>query len=477
MIKKYIYKFFFFLFVFMCFQSASAAELSLSKISSTTKVGDIVKVKVLVSSNQSVNAISGQIDFPRKLLQVQSLSKTGSIIGLWAVEPSYSNSTGGVSLEGVVLNGYKGNGGTVLTITFKVVAAGSGTVQIISGSVLANDGEGTNVLTSKTGFDITTTAGAVEKEPVETTVTPVVEAVVPKIAVEELKKKDEMDPRSRFLITATGIKKTIPYRIEVDGISSVWDDTGTHVFETAPLARGVHTLKVYSESLSGESISGSISFTIKGILTPVITDYSNDIQENDFIVVKGVADPLTTIIVTSTGIVVGNADSVYESVVLKANEKGVFTYVSENRALKGVYMISVKSRTDNGLESETLAPVKITVSGIYNFFKKISNMLSVIIPLGSLLAVFGILLVYAWHKLVSYRRKLKNRLRDTESLVSKSFALLDEDLDQEIKIFKKIKALEPLNDEEKAFIKQFKKDLRAAEKIIVSDIHDSNKVL
>ena len=64
-------------------------------------------------------------------------------------EPSYSNSAGTVNFEGIVLNpGYTGSQGKILTITFKVKGGGNAPLIISSGSVLANDGQGTNILTS-----------------------------------------------------------------------------------------------------------------------------------------------------------------------------------------------------------------------------------------------------------------------------------------------------------------------------------------
>ena len=54
-----------------------------------------------------------------------------------------------VRFEGVVLNpGYKGSRGAIFTITFKVKAQGSASLNFLSASILANDGKGTNILSS-----------------------------------------------------------------------------------------------------------------------------------------------------------------------------------------------------------------------------------------------------------------------------------------------------------------------------------------
>lgn len=132
---------------------ALAANITLSPLNINTKVGKTFSVDVLVSSNKdNINAVSGLINFPADVLSVSSISKTGSFINLWAEEPAYSNTAGTVSFEGVALNpGFSGSTGKVVTITFKAKDAGNINILVKSGSVLANDGNATNVLGTTAG--------------------------------------------------------------------------------------------------------------------------------------------------------------------------------------------------------------------------------------------------------------------------------------------------------------------------------------
>ena len=113
-------------------------------------VGSTLSVSVYVSSaDQAMNAASGVISFPTDKLAVDSLSKSSSIFSLWVQEPSFSNSAGTVNFEGIALNpGFTGASGKLLTVNFKVTAAGAALLNFSSGSVLANDGQGTNILTN-----------------------------------------------------------------------------------------------------------------------------------------------------------------------------------------------------------------------------------------------------------------------------------------------------------------------------------------
>jgi hypothetical protein len=128
---------------------ADAATLSFTNASGT--VGQTLSVPVVVSAQggESLNGVSTRVEFPADKLTLLSLSKTGSIITFWAEEPSFSNSAGTASLEGIIPNpGYSGQNGRVITLVFQVKAPGTATLSFSGASVLANDGRGTNILTS-----------------------------------------------------------------------------------------------------------------------------------------------------------------------------------------------------------------------------------------------------------------------------------------------------------------------------------------
>jgi hypothetical protein len=110
---------------------------------------------VYVSSpEQAMNAASGAVSFPRDKLEVISLSKSTSIFSLWVQEPDFSNTLGTINFEGIMLNpGFTGTSGKILGITLKVKTAGISAITFSSGSVLANDGKGTEILTNLKGAD------------------------------------------------------------------------------------------------------------------------------------------------------------------------------------------------------------------------------------------------------------------------------------------------------------------------------------
>ena len=139
----------------------SAATLSLGG-GGVHAVGDTFSIPVYVSTavGESMNAVSGAVTFSRKSLQVVSLNSTG-IIDFWAEKPHFSNADGIVSFQGITYNpGFSGTNGKIITIVFKALSEGSAQLSFDSPSVLANDGQGTEILTDSSGTTLTLRASS-----------------------------------------------------------------------------------------------------------------------------------------------------------------------------------------------------------------------------------------------------------------------------------------------------------------------------
>lgn len=141
------------LVAFFLAHGAFAASLSLSPSIVNVSAGQSFTVRVLASSpDQAMNAVQGTLAFPVGLLSVVSVSKANSIINLWVQEPSFSNQDGVVNFQGVVVNpGFQGNAGDIIDVVFDAKATGQAALSFSSGSILANDGQGTNILSTLTG--------------------------------------------------------------------------------------------------------------------------------------------------------------------------------------------------------------------------------------------------------------------------------------------------------------------------------------
>lgn len=154
------------LVLFLAPLTSFAATLSLSPSTGVYTTGSTFTVRAVVNTQgKPVNAAEGTIKFNPAEVTVVSVDRSGSIFNLWVTEPTFSNSAGTISFSGGMPSGYTGSAGTIFSITFRTTNASNARVNITNGSVLANDGMGTNVLSSMNGGTYTIGAASVSPTP------------------------------------------------------------------------------------------------------------------------------------------------------------------------------------------------------------------------------------------------------------------------------------------------------------------------
>jgi hypothetical protein len=148
---------------------AQKASLYFSPSSGAYTVGNTFLVQVKVNSGGvAINAADGTIIFDPDKLEVVRISKEDSIFTLWVQEPTFSNSLGTINFAGGKPSpGFIGAAGTIFNIYFRGKTSGSTNLTFASGSVLADDGKGTNILGSFGSGVYNLTAKGIETIPPE----------------------------------------------------------------------------------------------------------------------------------------------------------------------------------------------------------------------------------------------------------------------------------------------------------------------
>ena len=155
-LKIFLLVFVFFSFLNISTSFADNPNLFFSLPPRQIQEGERVTIDIKVSSvSQSINAITGSVVFPNDLVEVSNISKAKSIVNFWTQDPKISKNK--ILFEGIILNpGYTGPGGILFSITFEAKKTGTVYLTYNEAAVLANDGYGSNLLTTlgKTNFKI-----------------------------------------------------------------------------------------------------------------------------------------------------------------------------------------------------------------------------------------------------------------------------------------------------------------------------------
>ncbi len=469
-IKIFFVSLFSLVFFGSSFLFVSAATLSLSPSTGTRSVGSSFSVSIYVgSSDQAMNAVSGVISFPSNKLSVVSLSKSGSIVGLWAQEPTFSNNAGTINFEGIVLNpGFTGAAGKVLTITFQAKSIGSTALSFSSGSILANDGSGTNILTGMRNASFTIDAKATPIAPKE--VPKSIDTVsVNSFSMSEIKRQDQANPRAKFMFNAVFKAPGVDhYEIQIDsGDVEVWKDDGTNVYETPVLLYGKHKILVKAVESNGNSLANFTEFVIEPLETPVITDYPKEIEGGQVLNISGKTkyNDVDVLLYLSVGT---EKAKIYPT---KSDENGDFQIVISDKLDDGAYGAFAEVTDARGAKSKGSEKVNILIrpAAFFRFSSSLTNMLVVIIPLLALILLLIFVLLYGWHKLSQIQKRIR-KVGKTEEALYRNFDLLKEDVKKQVRMLQEARMRRQLTEEEDKIIRQLSKDLEDAEKFIQREI-------
>jgi hypothetical protein len=124
---------------------AEAASLYFNQDKKDVAVGEVFPLEILLNADNSenLNAVNLQIAVQNSNLKLRDWSDGGSIINFWAQRPEIDQN-GNLTFQGVVLGGFNGKNGKILTLNFEALKTGKVTLNFKPiTNVYLNDGKGT----------------------------------------------------------------------------------------------------------------------------------------------------------------------------------------------------------------------------------------------------------------------------------------------------------------------------------------------
>jgi hypothetical protein len=142
------------------------ADMYLSPSSGTFKIGEPIVISLRVKSEVPTNVFAGSLKFNPEYLMVDKIDYNTSVADLWAIEPWFQNGDGTLQFAGgsTESSGFVGDE-QLLQITFKTIAKGETTLELIDASILKHDGLGSEVNVVEHPIDALFSLGMEKLEP------------------------------------------------------------------------------------------------------------------------------------------------------------------------------------------------------------------------------------------------------------------------------------------------------------------------
>ena len=453
-------------------QSAQAASLYFSPSSGSYSVGKTFIISVYVSSSdQAINAASGVISFPQDKLQVISLSKTGSVMSLWVQEPSFSNASGTINFEGIVLNpGFIGNSGKIINITFKAKVRGITSLSLSSASILANDGKGTDILTGSGSASYNVMA----------TVTTTTSPKTPDAVV--ISSETHPDPKKWY--SASVAKFSWPVSKDITGVRLLISKNANAVptvVYTPPvsdktvtnLGEGTWYFYVQLKDKYGwgdiSSFRLQIDNTPPGALDVRIDNEGNPANSQPLFWIKAI-DSFSGI--DFYNIEIGEEGEIYNLQISPDEVSEGFYRIPS--CVPGTYPVTIKAVDKAGKYSSTTIELIIESSVDTDTTEQlpVHNFLLLFVLSSLCLIVLGIIFfLYAW-KAKFLREELKKEAQETEEVFYQAFNTLRKEVTKQVA---KLDGNDVLSEREGEINERLKRSIRNSEQIIDKKLKNIKK--
>lgn len=454
------------------------ASLYLSPQSGTYNLGSSFSVKVKVNSGgQAINAAEGTLVFNTSELEVVSISKSNSIFALWTTEPTFSNSAGNIVFGGGTSNKFTGTSGTIITITFKARVDASARVTFSSGSVLAADGKGTNVLTNMVSGNYVIQIKVVT-EPPEEYIPPPTPTGTPAAPIVSSSTHPDLD--KWYSNNNPEFSWELPP--DVTEVSLALHPKPTA--DPGPISDGLMESKKFEDVEGGiwyfhikfKNKYGWGKITHRKVLialeAPVITDFPQTVRVGNTLVIKGTSkypDAIVTVFVKKEGEEPKSKD-------VKTDSEGNWLFIYDKSLEEGIYQTWTEITNSQGAKSNLTEKITlaVTLPPLLKFAEIAIDYLATMIILATLIIVLVLVILYGGYRVSLWRKRLREETTEAEKALRKAFGFLRKKTKEQIEM---LDSRPGLSERERKIRDDLKDTLKIAEESVAKEIKDIEKEL
>ena len=451
-----------------------AASLSLipSNPSGSYTVGQIFTVPVFVSTRnaEAMNAVSAVVSFPQSTLELISIDKNGTIVDFWIGDSGYSNADGKATFEGGVYNpGYTGANGKIVSLVFRAKSVGTATISFSSASVLANDGQGSNIL------ETTGTASVIIRAAVDApSTTNTTSTTLPELSISSPTHPDQNKWYSST--SATLVWKLLPGTTAVRTLVDRNPDSIPSVLSTPPITETDVTLPdgVSYFHLQGRDATGwgrvshfKIQIDTQVITPPQIAPFAGALTEGDPVAVTGSAEAHRLVTIYMKG---GGGQLLHQST--QSGSDGRFSFVWSGKLPSDAYTVYGIATNDHGIPSAPSVNLNLLIqeSAITRVGWPLLNVLTLIfVGLALLMGIF----MWIWfiiHRVNRFRKKIRGEVKEADKHIRARFAKLENAVIEHIRILRSEQSKRKLTPHEEKIIVDLGKFIEETEEEIEKEV-------
>lgn len=287
----------------------------------------------------------------------------------------------------------------------------------------------------------------------------------------ELPRQDRGESHTTLSIRAedelSGVDR---YELEFNGDDIVvWDGGDDGSYSPQGLGPGEYLLTVHAFDRAGNNSSADMTFLVRSIDPPVLTDIPDHVLVGDPIIVRGTTYPNANVTVFST-----HNDGGTREYVVASDAAGAFVATVQDHARAGKYTVWFRVRDQQGMESPLSIRRSVDVKQPYiMLFNSVAiTYKAAIVPLVAAVLLLVLVLWLGYTYIHGYRRRVRRETNEAYEVVRDEFEDLREDLIRQIGILEKANQSRELTKEEMRIFHNLSKKLDNVERRIANEVSD-----
>ncbi len=249
-----------------------------------------------------------------------------------------------------------------------------------------------------------------------------IDATVPtSVEVEVVENEKSMDEAWKVLsLKGTDALSGIgSFGVSIDGKEEtlITANDNTASYKTENLKRGTHTYTVRAYDRASNYLEKTGEFNITHIEPPVIKEYPRELRDEDFLIIRGTADPDSKVVfsmirqIEDTKTLFGKVQYITVGDEIKGevitDHFGNFTFAYDERLAYGVYRI--RAKVVDG-EATSAYSEEIFVQVVQGIWMKIVNFVMIPSVAIGILALFGLIFLIIFVRLYKKYHSIRNDL-------------------------------------------------------------------
>jgi hypothetical protein len=468
---------------------ALAATMSVVPSATSVSTGDIVTVRVTVNpQGTAVNNAEAVLHFPAGILEALSISKAGSVFPLWVEDPNFSNAAGTVSFNGGVPNPGVSNAGTVISISFHALRAGTASLSLSDAAVRANDGMGTDVLSGTYGTQIAISTPVVTPVavPSPTNPSPANPSPAPGPSAGPLVIQSSTHPDQTLWYANTSPKFSWNLPPKTTAIQLGIDQSATAV-PSVNYTNAIESKTI--DSLESGTWYFRLRYKVAGIWSAISTYKVNIdataplITSHDF-VYDAVQDAVQIDIGgtdTGSGVVAYDASidggaPVRIAAVKSTDSLQSFTVPLDKNSKSGIHRIAVRAIDAAGniasVEGSFSIPPSLRSQILFHIGSFGVSLLAALIAMILFSICSLALAVFAWEMLLLSRQRRRPELPLVKKSMHRSFLKMKTNMEMDVRALDRVRTKRDLSREETALYRRLLENMNTLEKTVDKQLDD-----